>query len=220
MSAKQQIKDAEYFLRLLRTKYSREEVRPLLTAFVTITKGVSDYLLEEYNLKLGLNIPLSQKLDIERFKDEVKKQNNHAALNFVNYYQSEFSTIKKDTIGSLMLGKRNIKVHRADTPLQGNFKMSLEETIHISESVTFVVNDKDGNIKKRSNNQQHKSKTSDNGSSPSTYDTMQKQPEPAKSKTEVKWFFSDYPQKEMLDICQDFLNLMSDFVSRTYKKFP
>jgi hypothetical protein len=29
MSAKQHIKDAEYFLRLLKTKYSREEVRPL-----------------------------------------------------------------------------------------------------------------------------------------------------------------------------------------------
>jgi|SRR5215212_6541417 len=104
MSAKQHIKDAEYFLRLLRTKYIREEVRPLLTAFLTITKGVSDYLLEEYNLKLGLNIPLSEKLTIKRFKDEAKKQSNYAALKFINYYESEFSTIKKDTIGSLMLG--------------------------------------------------------------------------------------------------------------------
>jgi hypothetical protein len=112
-----------------------------------------------------------------------------------------------------MLGKRNIKVHRADTPLQGNFKVSIQETIHISESVTLVVCDKDGNIKKQS-------KSSDDGSSPSTNNTMQTQPEPTKSATEVKWFFSDYPTKEMLDICQDFLNLMSDFVSRTYKKFP
>ena len=217
MSARQHVKDAQYFLHLLRTKYSREEVRPLLTALLTITKGVSDYLLEEYNLKLGLNIPLNEKLTIKKFKDEAKKQNNHAALKFINYYESEFSTIKKHPIGSLMLNKRNIKVHRADTPLQGNFKMSVEETIHISENVSFVVYDKDGNIKKRSNNQQH---TSDNGSPPRINDTMQKQPESTKSKTEVKWFFSDYPTKEMLDICQDFLNLMNDFVSRTYKKFP
>jgi hypothetical protein len=211
MSAKQHIKDAEYFLRLLRTKYSREEVRPLLSAFLVITKGISDYLLEEYNLKLKLNIPLSERLTITRFKDEPKKQNNHAALQFINYYESEFSNIKKDTVGSLMLDKRNIKVHRADTPLQGNFEMSLQETIHISESITVIVYDKNGNIKQRSNNQQHQAETSNDSSSHNTNDTMQKQSEPTKSKTEVKWFFTDYPTKEMLDICQDFLNLMSDF---------
>ena len=88
MSGKQHVNDAEYFLRLLRTKYSREEVRLLLTAFLTITKGVSDYLFEEYNLKFGLNIPLCARLDIDRFEDEAKKQNNHAALNFVNYFKS------------------------------------------------------------------------------------------------------------------------------------
>jgi hypothetical protein len=215
MSAKQHITDVEYFLGILRTKYSREEVRPLLTAFLVITKGISDYLLEEYNLKLKLNIPLTKLLTIKRFKYEAKKRNNHPALRFINYYESEFSNIKKDSIGSLMLNKRNIKVHRADTPLQGKFEVSLQETIHISESVTVVVYDKDGNIKQRSNNQQDQAETLHK-----TDDTMQKQSEPTKSKTEVKWFFNDYPTKEMLDICQDFLTLMSDFVIRTYKKFP
>ena len=99
MSAKQHIKDAEYFLGLLRTKYSREEVRPLLTAFLVITKGISDYLLEEYNLKLKLNIPLSEKLTIKRFEYEAQKQNNHPALQFINYYKSEFSNIKRTPLG-------------------------------------------------------------------------------------------------------------------------
>jgi hypothetical protein len=54
--------DAEYFLHALRGKTSREEFRPNLTAFLAISRGILDHLLEAYNVKFGLNIPIHEKL--------------------------------------------------------------------------------------------------------------------------------------------------------------
>jgi hypothetical protein len=88
-----QIKDAEYFLHLLSDKYTRDELRPNLTAFLAISRGVIDHLLEEYNMKFGLNIPLDKKLNIDTFEKGVKRQNNQPALRFINFYKCEFDTL-------------------------------------------------------------------------------------------------------------------------------
>jgi hypothetical protein len=165
LTVRDQIKDAEYFLQLLRSKYSREEVRPILTAFLAIARSISDYLLEEYNTKLKLNIPLTEKLTITKFKKEAKKQTNQIALQFINFYSSKFASLRKNAIGSLIIDKRNIKIHRADTPLHGNFKVNLQDTISISESIKVVVYDRYGNIKQQSNNNQYHDEKSDENSS-------------------------------------------------------
>ena len=73
MTVEDQIKDAEYFLHLLSDKYSRDELRPNLTAFLAISRGVIDHLLEEHNVKFGLNIPLETKLVIDTFKEGQQK---------------------------------------------------------------------------------------------------------------------------------------------------
>ena len=152
LTVRDQIKDAEYFLQLLRSKYSREEVRPILTAFLAIARSISDYLLEEYNTKLKLNIPLTEQLTITKFRKEPKKQTNQIALQFIDFYSSNFASLRKNAIGSLIIDKRNIKIHRTDTPLHGNFKVNLQDTISISESIKAVVYDRYGNIKQQSNN--------------------------------------------------------------------
>jgi hypothetical protein len=72
--------DAEYFLHALRGKTSREEFRPNLTAFLAISRGILDHLLEAYNVKFGLNIPIHEKLFIKTFKKAANRQNNQHAL--------------------------------------------------------------------------------------------------------------------------------------------
>jgi hypothetical protein len=111
-------------------------------------------------------------------------------------------------------------IHRTDTPLHGNFKVNLQDTISISESIKVVVYDRYGNIKQQSNNNQYQDGKSDENSSQKINDNLQFHSELTKSQAEVKWFFSDYPRKEMPDVCHDFLNLMIGLVDKVYKKFP
>ncbi|MGB7956861.1 MAG: hypothetical protein WCF23_23045 [Candidatus Nitrosopolaris sp.] len=83
----------------------------------------------------------------------------------------------------------------------------------MNESVNILVTDKNGNIKQQSrsrNSQENKRKNKN---------------DPSSSKTEVKWFFNDYiqkdhPQKEVVEICREFLDLVGDFVDKVHKKFP
>jgi hypothetical protein len=73
----EQIDDAEYFLSILRTKYERNEMRPNLTAFLALARSIPDYLLENYNKKFGVNIPLSKKLTINNFRKKAGRDINH-----------------------------------------------------------------------------------------------------------------------------------------------
>ncbi|MGB7956860.1 MAG: hypothetical protein WCF23_23040 [Candidatus Nitrosopolaris sp.] len=115
MTVEDQIKDAEYFLHLLSDKYSRDELRPNLTAFLAISRGVIDHLLEEHNVKFGLNIPLETKLVIDTFKEAAKRQSNQTAMDFLKFYKCEFYSLAKTPVGHLILGKRNIAIHRTTT---------------------------------------------------------------------------------------------------------
>jgi len=90
LTVEDQIKDAEYFLKILRDKYSRDELRPNLTAFLAISRGVIDHLLEEYNARFGL-IPLDEKLNLDTFEKEAKRQSNQTALGFLQVYKCECS---------------------------------------------------------------------------------------------------------------------------------
>jgi hypothetical protein len=148
------MKDAEYFLHILRDKYSRDELRPNLTAFLATSAGIVDYLLEDYNVKFGLNIPLDQILFFWRFEEAAKKQNNQLALGFINFYKSEFNTLRNDPVGKLIFGKRNIVIHRTPTSLHGKFSVNIQESIHLDESVSIVKTDRNENIKQQSFNSQ------------------------------------------------------------------
>jgi hypothetical protein len=208
LTVEDQISDAEYFLNILRDKSSRDELRPNLTAFLAISTGIIDYLLEDYNVKFGLNIPLGKILYFWRFEGAAKKQKNQLALGFINFYRGEFNTLRNGSVGKLIFGKRNIAIHRTPTSLRANFSVSIHESIHLDEILRSVRTDKNGNIRQESqafNPQQNKQKDED---------------VPSPSEVEVKWFFSDYPHKEVADICREFLDLVRDFVDNVRKKFP
>jgi hypothetical protein len=192
LTVEDQIKDAEYFLHLLSYKYSRDELRPNLTAFLAISRGVIDHLLEEYNVKFGLNIPLETKLFIDTLKKAAKSQSNQTALDFLKFYKCEFYSLAKTPVGhlilgkrGLMLGKRDAAMHRIPPPLSGHFSVYIQESLNFDEKLVVSKTDKDGKIRQESQSfspGQNKRKDENDPSSP---------------KIEVKWLSSKRGSRDL-----------------------
>ncbi len=198
MSADQKIEETEYFLEKITQATTRRDFVPNLSAFLSHARSVADYLLEDYNEKLGLNIPLSKKLFISTFKNEANNQNNQSARNFITYYETEFNKLLKDPIGSLLMTKRNIEVHRTDVPVQVKFNREISETISITDSISIEVRDKNGNLKTRSEPTSLENKP-----------VSQNKP----ISHSVEWFFTDFKNDDVITVCSKFLDLMKSFVS-------
>jgi hypothetical protein len=224
LAVEDQIEDAEYFLQRLRASSSRKEMRANLGAFLAASRSIADHLLEDYNLKFALNIPLDEKLTYKKFKEEAINKKDKTALAFLIFYKNEFNKLKQDkkgqyNIGKLLLEKRNIKIHRKEIPVRADFFRSITEQIHISESVSIVVTDKNGNIKQQSTSQQENARE-DKNLLQKKDNEPQEYTEPVNDKAGVNWYFVDYQQKELLEICDDFLKMMKAFVKRVQSKFP
>jgi hypothetical protein len=104
---------------------------------MSATRSIPDYLLEDYNMKLGLNIPLTETLYLKDFRREAKTQNNRIAKKFIDRYDTELRKLYNDALGGLLMSKRNIEIHRTDVPIQAKFSRVLSETISITDSVSI-----------------------------------------------------------------------------------
>ena len=100
--------DAQYFLNKLKSESVQDELRPNIIAFLAISRGIIDHLLEEYNIKFGLDIPLSEKLFLNAFEKAAESQNNAPALAFIKFYDCEIAFLKCDDVANLIFNKRNI----------------------------------------------------------------------------------------------------------------
>jgi hypothetical protein len=166
---------------------------------------------KNYNTKLGLKIPLTERLYPRDFRREAGKQNNIVAQKFIEKYDSEFQKLEIDAIGNLLLRKRNVEIHRTDVDVQAKFERQLFETIHISDSIEVVVRDKYGNIKSTSKTEP------DN--LPQDIQNPQNNSTPDNSES-VEWFFSDYKNENVIVVCNKYLDLMEGFVKEMKDSFP
>jgi hypothetical protein len=208
MAAEQGIKDAEYFLDKITQAATREDFVPNLTAFLTAARSIPDFLLEDFNTKLGLNIPLTRNLHAETFEKEAKKLQNKAALNFVIEYKSELGRLYADPIGNLLIKKRNISVHRSRVSVQGELKRNRHETISSGESVSIEVRDNYGNLKKNG-------VPTDTKSKPRVLTDEESTPPDS-----VKWYFENYQNDDVVIACKKFIDLLRSFVATLKDKFP
>ena len=112
MTVNDKIKEAEYFLGKIESSPFNDELSYLASAFLSAARSIPDYLLEDYNIKFGLNIPLTDNLYTWTFEKEAKIQHKSIALSFIGDYNKEFSKLTKDPIAGGMLKKRNLKVNR------------------------------------------------------------------------------------------------------------
>ena len=104
----------------------------------------------------------------------------------------------------MLFEKRNITIHRTSPSVRGEIQATITEKISISESVSVIVPDKDGNIKQQSNTKENKEEHTNLQNVLSV----------------LKGFFEDYPQREVPDVCHDLLEKMKDFVNKIHGKFP
>ena len=177
------------------------------------TRSIPDYLLEDYNTKLGLNIPLTETLYLKDFRREAKNQHNRMDENFIDHYDIELRKLYNDAVGGLLMSKRNIEIRRTDVPVQAKFSRVLSETISITDSVSIEVRDKNGNLKTRSEPTKPEKSVSQNSHAPENKPIAQ----PSDS---VEWFFTDFKNDNVISVCTKFLDLMKLFVTDIRKDYP
>lgn len=207
MTVQEDIIDAQYFLNKLKSESVRDELRPNITAFLAISRGIIDHLLEEYNVKFGLDIPLSEKLYPNTFEKAAKSQNNASALAFIKFYNCEIVFLKCDDVANLIFNERDIAIHRGPKSFRQEFTAHIFDTVNLKETLSVTKISKNGKIEDRS---------------PPSKSQQEKQEDKdlPRSEVESKWFFKDYDVKEGTEVCQDFLNLVCGFVNKAHKQFP
>lgn len=184
-----------------------EKLHYLLSAFLAATRSIPDYLLEDYNIKLGLNISLSDKLYPSIFEREAKHQNNSVALSFISDYNTEFSNLNGDPVANVMLNKRNIKVHRRKVDSLLRAEIETQDTIYLSEKSSAVLYDLNGNVIGRSESETNQE------------DNIPRRSNEPKKET-IKWYFSEFPTIEAYVICKKFLDSMKSFKNSIAVKYP
>lgn len=106
------------------------------------------------------------------------------------------SQVSKNRAVSFLKDKRDVNIHETPVSTKKDISLKLSETIHIGESVTMVVQDKNGNIKSQSNSEFKPFKS-----------TIEK------GLVSIKYTFEDWSGNEdIFDICTDYLKELNRIV--------
>jgi len=126
MTARDKLWEAEFFLNKLHAPFKNAKPGHLvlliknaekgwnayLSAFLSAMRSILDHLLEDYNIKHSLDIPLTEKLYPRTFKRRAKELKDEAALNFLKWWKMKMREINKDPTCSFLFNLRHISTHR------------------------------------------------------------------------------------------------------------
>jgi len=202
MVVKETLEKARYHLKRMEEIYDKPEFRYELNSFLSTIASVPEHLLEDYNIKYSLKIPDHEQL-IRKFKDVANRKNNQQAITFYKWWKNEYDKLKKDKLCSLVIGKRHISIHRRIVKPDLT-KVVIEETIHLTDSVSIVVRDSEGRIK-------------DTYKSP---EPPKQKVTPEKTEAKVTFSFKEYPEGDVSEICKKIYEMMEKFVEDANSKFP
>lgn len=200
MTAKETLEGALYHLNRMKLTYLTKDFVHELRAFLSVTRSVPEHLLEDYNVKYSLNIPDEEHL-ITTFKTEAKRLNNKVALNFFNWWKAERDKLRNDRIGSLLFTKRNISIHRRMVK-PDLAKVEIRDYVHVTDSVTVEKYDSEGKLIEIVS------------SPPERPKTLAKE-----SESKAEWFFKEYPDENVLIVCQKLYEMMRSFVTSAESRF-
>jgi hypothetical protein len=202
MESEQKLMAAEYHLKRMEELYGKnyEHFKFELEAFLTQARGVLDVLLYDFaeKFQLGVNrykIELNDRI----FEKKARERRNEQAIKFIEWWRQKRDELK-DNFRPL-LEKRNIAVHRGSVRPDIH-KIHVYETITVMESVTVIKKDASGNIIE-------------------VYESPKEPIEkPTETKpTEIDWFFEEYPDKNIPNICREFLEKIRQFVEEAKMNF-
>lgn len=118
MPVNYKIKEAKFFLHKIKENYEKSpDNQYYFSAFLSATFSIRDHLLEDYNMKYGLGIPMDKILTLNRFEKEAKKQNNEEAIEFIQWYKQKIEQIESDILGKILATKRHSTIHRQVVPV-------------------------------------------------------------------------------------------------------
>jgi len=135
MVVDEKIEEAKYFLDKIKKATERKDFIPNLSAYLSATRSIPDYLLQDYNVKYGLKISLDKRLNKDIFEEVARRRNNPNAIAFIKGYNNNFKKLTRDKIAKLLLTKRNIR-HRTDLPLQKNVSVSIIENVDEQSTIS------------------------------------------------------------------------------------
>jgi len=126
MTVEDKIIFAEYFLDKIRNAQTREDFHPNFSAFLSETKSIADYLLEDYNLQFGLRISY---ITAKTFKDKACDTMNLDALKFISTYNNKLEKVHENELANYLFKKRNTDVHKKSEPVRGNFSRGMIDSV-------------------------------------------------------------------------------------------
>ncbi len=127
---------------------------------------------------------------------------NHA-VGFNDWYSTKQHDMATDKVMKLMNEKRTVTVHQEPVRPHAHVNASFSEPIGIGESVSVVLTRADGTIERRE-------------SEPAEPIT----PTQSKATTEWRWFFDEFPEKDIVSLCQEHIKRLNDLVAECELRFP
>jgi len=201
MDVKDTLERCEYHLERMKELYPKEEYfKKELNAFLPCVQSIPEHLLNDYQIKFGLNI-LDKEHLVEKFNTVAKRQNNLDAMTFYSWWKAEVDKLRKDAIGKVVLNKRDLTIHRK-TIKPDLAKHEITDRINIIDTVTVIKRDAKGKIYEISES------------------PPEPKPTPIPSESRTDRYFKEIPEKTVIDVCQIIYALMSDLVKKAEIKFP
>lgn len=199
--------DAEAFLGKMRKSAVHSEQVEFelnLRALLATIRSIPDHLLEEYNLRFGFNIPLSDRHFKTAFSLKAKADSRKEVAEFLTFWTQGIESIRSNVQNpaNILFSKRHIQIHRA--PVRPDLtKIEMHEgNIGVTESVTVQKYNDKGELVATSH---------------STSTTMN---QPSPSSSHVDWYFKDHDGEPVLQLCEEGLNVVKVFVNAAHNRFP
>ncbi len=187
---------AAYHLQNMRNLYpsNQQEFVWELEAVLVKLRSVPDQVLDDANVTFSMGIPIDERLDERTFEDCASKQDNRAALQFIESYRESTKALNADPNVKVAFKKRRIAVHRRSVR-PDKAEISSHEILTFADSAIVTKYDAQGRL----------------------YETLVSAPEPKPPEheepaDEMKWFFSDYPDADVLSLCKNAYDAVSLYV--------
>ncbi len=199
MNADDKIIEAEFFLQKIIENYNEFPfVEYYFHAFVTSTRSIADYLLEDYNVKYDLKIPDDERNFRKKFKEKAYTLGDakcpqcgfldERALEFDKWYDRQITKITSDNIGSELWNKRNFIIHRGGGQIEDfSQKIARDMGIDIPKGVAIQIQSHDG--------------------------------EPNRSLPTTTIYLESMAYVDLKEVCEKFLSLMKEMVLEAHRQF-
>jgi len=168
--------------------------------FLTNARSIMEYIiLYDFAKKFKLEINENERLDQKIFEEKARESNNARALEFIKWWESKRKELINSRFGPLF-EKRNIAVHRRSVKPE-RVEVKVYENVSVRESIRVIKKDEKGEV----------------------YEIFQSPEEPI-SKPEPKppesdWYYKEYPNENIVDVCRKFLETLRGIVEEAKSKF-